>query len=60
MRREVSSSTVGRILDSANPKEKSLTEGCVRCTVDEREHSERDDGAEVPRWKSREPACQKI
>ena len=41
-------------------KEKSLTEGCVRCSVDEREHCERDEGAQVPRWKSREPVCQRI
>ena len=37
--------SAGRILDSANPKrDKSLTEGCVRRSVDEREHSERDEG----------------
>ena len=28
-------------------------------SVDEKEHSERDEGAQVPRWKSREPVCQK-
>ena len=41
-------------------KDKNLTEGCVRCSEDEREHSEHDEGAQVPRWKSREPACRKI
>ena len=46
--------------DSANSRENNLTEGCVRCSVDEREHSKRDEGAQVPRWKSREPACQRI
>ena len=25
-----------------------------------REHSERDEGAQVPRWKSREPVCRRI
>ena len=24
-----------------------------------REHNERDEGAQVPRWKSREPVCQR-
>ena len=49
-----------RILDSANPREKSLTEGCVRCSEDERGHSEHDEEAQVPRWKSREPVCRRI
>ena len=56
----VSAGTTGRILDFANPSDKSLTEGCVRCSVDERGHSERHEGAQVPRWKSRKPVCQKI
>ena len=59
----VSAGAAGRILDSANPRDwrdKSLTEGCVRCRVDEREHSDRDEGAQVPLWKSREPVCQRI
>ena len=47
----------GKILDSANPR-KNIKEGCVRCSVNERGHSEHDEGAQVPRWKSREPACQ--
>ena len=51
----VSAGAAGSILDSANPRDKNLTEGRVRCSVDEREHSERDEGAQVPRWKSREP-----
>ena len=33
--------------------DKNLAIGCVRCSVDEREHSERDEGAQVPRWKSK-------
>ena len=35
----------------------NLIESCVRCSVDEREHSEHDEGAQVPRLKSREPVC---
>ena len=54
----VSTGAAGRILDSANPREKNLTEGCVRCSEDEREHSEHDEGAQVPQWKLREPVCQ--
>ena len=38
----------------------SLTVGCVRCSVAERAHSERDEGAQASRWKSREPACRRI
>ena len=53
----VSAGTARRILDSSNPRDKSLTLGCVRCSVDEREHSERDKGAQVPKWKSRELVC---
>ena len=34
--------------------------GCVRCSIDEREHSEHDEGAQVPLWKLREPVCRKI
>ena len=34
----VSTGAAGRILDSANPREKNLTEGCVRCSVGETEH----------------------
>ena len=41
-------------------REKNLKEGCVRCSEDEIEHSEHDEGAQVPRWKSREPVCQRI
>ena len=49
----------GRILDSANPREiRTLKEGCVHCSKDEREHSEHDEGAQVPQWKLREPMCQ--
>ena len=40
-----------------NSREMNLTEGCVRCSEDEREHSERDEGTQIPQWKSREPAC---
>ena len=56
----MSAGAAGRILNSANPEEMSLTEGCVHCSVDEREHSEHDEGAQVPRSKSREPVCQRI
>ena len=41
-------------------KGKSLTVGCIRCSEDEREHSKHDEGAQVPRWKSRESACRRI
>ena len=54
----VSAGAVGRILDSANRRDKNLTEGCVCCSVDERGHSTHDEGAQVPRGKSREPVCQ--
>ena len=40
--------------------ERSLTVGCNRCSEDQREHSECDEGAQVPRWKSMEPVCQRI
>ena len=56
----MSGGTAGRILDSANPRDKKLKEGGVRCSADEREHSKHDEGAQVPRWKLREPVCQKI
>ena len=38
-------------------RDRSLTEGCVRCSEGEREHSEHDVEAQVPRLKSREPVC---
>ena len=38
-------------------RDKSLIAGSVRCSVDEREHSKRDEGTQVPQWKSREPVC---
>ena len=38
-------------------RDRSLTEGCVRCSEGDREHSEHDVEAQVPRWKSREPVC---
>ena len=41
-----------RILDFANSRDKNVTGGCVRCSVDERENSEDNEGAQVPRWKS--------
>ena len=48
----LSAGAAGRILDSANARKiKNLTEGCVRCSIDE--------GAQVPRWKSMEPMCQR-
>ena len=56
----VSAGTARKILDSANPRDKNLTEGYVHCSVDEREHSKHDKGAQVPWWKLREPVCQRI
>ena len=41
-------------------RDKNLKESRVRCSEDERGHSEHDEGAQIPRWKSREPVCQKI
>ena len=38
----------------------SLRVGCVRCSVNERGHSEHDKGAQVPRWKSREPMLKNL
>ena len=57
----VSVSAARRIFDSADPRDiRSLTEGCVRCSEGKREHSKHDVEAQVPRWKSREPVCQRI
>ena len=39
-------------------RDKNLKEGCVRCSDDERGHSEHDEEAQVPRWKSRKPVRQ--
>ena len=59
--RRVSAGAAGRILDSANPREiKSLAVGSVRCSVDERGHRKCEGGAQVPRWKLREPGGRKI
>ena len=41
-------------------RDRSSTEGCVRCSQGEREHSEYDVEAQVTRWKSREPVCRRI
>ena len=57
----MSTGAAGRILHSARDwRDENLTEGCVRCSVDEREHSKQDEGAQIPVWKSREPAFQRI
>ena len=56
----VSTGAAVRVLDSTNPRDKNLKEGCVRCSEHERGHSEHDEGAQVPRWKLREPVCQRI
>ena len=45
----VSAGAAGRILDSPNRRE-IRTEGCVRCSGDEKEPSERDYRAQVLRW----------
>ena len=55
----VSTGAAGRILDSANPRDKSLTVVCVRCS-EEREQSERDEVAQAPHWRSREPVRRRI
>ena len=58
---QVFAGAAGGILHSADRREsKNLKEGCVRCSVDEKGHSEHDEGAQVPQWKSREHACQRI
>ena len=41
-------------------RDRSLKEGCVRCSEGEREHSEHDVEAQVTRWKSRELVCRRI
>ena len=41
-------------------RDRSLKEGCVRCSEGEREHNEHDVEAQVTRWKSREPVCGRI
>ena len=56
----VSTGARGRILDSVNPREITTKQKTVRCSVDEREHNEHDEGAQVRRWKLREPVCQRI
>ena len=38
-------------------KDKSLTEGCVRCSEDVRGYNERDEGTQVPQWILKEPSC---
>ena len=38
---------------------KSLAVGCIQCSEDEREHSERNEGAQVYQWQSRQPVCQR-
>ena len=44
----MSAGAAGRILDSTDPRDKNLTAGCVRCSADERGHSEGDEGAQIP------------
>ena len=56
----VSTGAAGRILDSANPREIRTYKKAVSVAAKTRGHSEHDEGAQVPRWKSREPDCQKI
>ena len=31
-------------------RDKSLTEGCVRCSKDEKGHRERDEEVQIPNW----------
>ena len=45
----VTTDVADSIIDSANPRE-IRTVGCVRYSEDERDHSKRDEGAQVPRW----------
>ena len=56
----VSASAARRISNSANSRDRSLAEGCVRFSEGEREHSEHDVEAQAPRWKSREHVCRRI
>ena len=58
----VSAGVAEQLLDSANPRRyTNLMEGCFRCSIDEREHSERDEEAQVPWWKSCvKPVCQRF
>ena len=43
--------STARILDFANSGNKNVTECYVHCSKDERGHSERDVGEQVPQWK---------
>ena len=50
-----------RILDSAKTRKiKSLAEGCVCCSENEKWHNERDEGARVSQWKRRGHVCRRI
>ena len=48
------------ILDSANHRDKSVTVGCVHHSENKRAHSQHDDGAQVPQWKSRKPVVKNL
>ena len=49
------------IKGSTNCRErKSVTEDCVCCSENERRHSDRDEGEQVPQWKPRKSVCQRI
>ena len=57
----VSAGAAGRILDFAKPGEIRTKQKA--CSVDERVHSERDEGEkffDFFRWKLREPVCQRV
>ena len=57
----VSTGAAGRILDSANPRDIRTLQKAVSVAAQTiGEHSEHDEGAQVPRWKSRESACREI
>ena len=49
-----------RNLDSANPREIRAQQKAVSVAAKMGGHSERDEGSQVPQWKSREPMCQRI
>ena len=57
----VSASAARRIFDFTNSREiGALQKTCGHCSEGERELSEHDVEAQVPRWKSRVPVCQRI
>ena len=56
----MTTSAARRTLNSADSRENSLTEECVRFSDDKRGHIERDEDAQVSQWILRKPLCQRM